>query len=235
MNGFEGSYMGDAARIDDATRLECGVCWWVYDPALGDEEWQIPAGVPFTALPGHWRCPKCDAEKSKFMVAGRSLDLAAETRDPILEEISARAAAVKAAYAAVDARMRALPIYNDALSVDVVGFASFGESEMIGVVVTPWAMNLLIAPLDASALGRPEGSKRFRALPSGEYEFVAGVLADVGPIETCSLFSPMEAFEDMAAARAVAEEAIVGAMAAPEPKPTPAMSRRALFAGAPAG
>jgi rubredoxin len=65
---FEGSYLGDGARIADAARLECGICWWVYDPAQGDPAWQVPPGTPFSALPEHWHCPACDAEKHKFMV-----------------------------------------------------------------------------------------------------------------------------------------------------------------------
>ncbi len=55
------------ARIDDATRLECRICWYLYDPAEGDEQEQIPPGTPFTALPEHWRCPQCDAEQDKFL------------------------------------------------------------------------------------------------------------------------------------------------------------------------
>jgi rubredoxin len=54
-------------RVDDATRLECRICWHVYDPAEGDEVEQIPPGTPFSALPDHWRCPECDAEKSMFL------------------------------------------------------------------------------------------------------------------------------------------------------------------------
>ena len=69
MKTFEGSYLGDAAKIGPGTRLECGVCWYVYDPALGDEIWQIPPGTPFDGLPAHWSCPNCAAEKDKFMVA----------------------------------------------------------------------------------------------------------------------------------------------------------------------
>ena len=44
MKTFEGSYLGDRSKIGFATRLECKVCWYVYDPALGDPVWQIPAG-----------------------------------------------------------------------------------------------------------------------------------------------------------------------------------------------
>ena len=52
MATFEGSYLGDA----------------VYDPAAGDEVWQIPPGTPFTALPAHWACPNCAGAKEQFMV-----------------------------------------------------------------------------------------------------------------------------------------------------------------------
>jgi rubredoxin len=51
-------------------RYECGVCWTVYDPALGDPYAQVPSGTPFAALPDHWRCPHCDAPKMRFMAIG---------------------------------------------------------------------------------------------------------------------------------------------------------------------
>ena len=54
-------------ELDDAAKLECGVCWHVYDPLVGDSVWQVPAGTPFSALPEDWRCPNCDAAPSKFM------------------------------------------------------------------------------------------------------------------------------------------------------------------------
>jgi rubredoxin len=56
------------ATVDPATRLECKICWTVYDPALGDELWQIPPGTPFADLPAHWTCPNCSAEKTNFLV-----------------------------------------------------------------------------------------------------------------------------------------------------------------------
>ena len=63
-----GSYGGDAARISDADRLECKICWYVYDPVHGDDYWQIPPGTPFSRLPDHWACPECDGRKNGFMV-----------------------------------------------------------------------------------------------------------------------------------------------------------------------
>ena len=54
-------------RIDDDSRLECTICWYVYNPAEGDNVAQIEPGTPFSALPDHWRCPNCDADKGKFL------------------------------------------------------------------------------------------------------------------------------------------------------------------------
>lgn len=68
MARFEGSYLGDAARIGAQARLECKICWYVYDPALGDPVWQIPPGTPFADLPAHWSCPNCAGDRTQFMV-----------------------------------------------------------------------------------------------------------------------------------------------------------------------
>jgi len=61
---FEGSFLD--VKPDD--RLECGICWWVYDPAEGDPLGQVAPGTPFSRLPTEWTCPNCDAPKYKFLV-----------------------------------------------------------------------------------------------------------------------------------------------------------------------
>ncbi|MEA1051568.1 rubredoxin [Lamprobacter modestohalophilus] len=48
-------------------RMECRICWQVYDPALGDELGQVAAGTPFEAVPDDWRCPQCDAAKDAYL------------------------------------------------------------------------------------------------------------------------------------------------------------------------
>lgn len=68
VTGFEGSYLGDTARLAAQARLECKICWWVYDPAQGDPVWQVRPGTPFTDRPAHWRCPQCDGDADQFMV-----------------------------------------------------------------------------------------------------------------------------------------------------------------------
>ncbi len=63
-----GSFGGDTSKITDDTRLECKICWYVYDPEKGDDYWQIPAGTPFSQLPDYWSCPECDGKQVDFMV-----------------------------------------------------------------------------------------------------------------------------------------------------------------------
>jgi rubredoxin len=65
VSGFEN--FGVRQDIGERTRMECGICWTIYDPAIGDRVAQIPPGTPFAALPEHWTCPNCDAAPSKFM------------------------------------------------------------------------------------------------------------------------------------------------------------------------
>ena len=61
--------MSDALDLAPTQRMECGVCWHVYDPAEGDPVWQAEAGTPFAELPADWRCPNCDAPREKFLKA----------------------------------------------------------------------------------------------------------------------------------------------------------------------
>ncbi|WP_028348768.1 rubredoxin [Bradyrhizobium murdochi] len=65
MTSFEN--FGVRKDIANGARMECGICCIVYDPVEGDETTQIAAGTPFGGLPENWRCPNCDAPKSKIM------------------------------------------------------------------------------------------------------------------------------------------------------------------------
>ena len=65
---FAGAYGGDVAGLPDDARMECRICWHVYDPIDGDEVRQIRPGTPFSQLPDDWRCPQCDAERDGFLV-----------------------------------------------------------------------------------------------------------------------------------------------------------------------
>jgi len=63
-----GSFGGDVSKLKDDTKLECKICWYVYDPKAGDDYWQIPKNTPFSELPDHWTCPECDGNRIDFMV-----------------------------------------------------------------------------------------------------------------------------------------------------------------------
>ncbi len=218
---FEGSYLGDGSRIDDDTRLECGVCWWVYDPALGDAERQIAPGTPFRLLPDTWSCPNCETEKHKFMVVGSAT---ASTDDAVQNLANAyRRAALK---------VKGLPIYNPTLAVEAVGFR-LHEGRRVGVVLTPWFMNLTVLPSTEDRAVWVSGGTVRLAFPSGAYDFTVSELDDVGLVGCCSLFSTMSEFTDHEAAR-LAASTVAEALFEPEPPPencAPTRTRRELLRG----
>lgn len=44
----------------------CGVCGYVYDPAVGDPDNGVEPGTSFEDLPDDWTCPVCGAGKEEF-------------------------------------------------------------------------------------------------------------------------------------------------------------------------
>lgn len=111
-----------------------------------------------------------------------------------------------------DRAMRELPIFNDALNVEAVGFRKVGD-RVVGVLVTPWFMNVVM-PADDCAFqpsAAPGSSFRFH-FPAGDVDLTVSEVASAGRIASCSLFSPMFEFEDMSCARATAEAALAALM-----------------------
>lgn len=109
------------------------------------------------------------------------------------------------AFRVVAARMTGLPIVNGALAVEAVGFAPW-QGHWLGVLVTPWFMNLILAPRDPAAW-QPlaHGEKRAYRFPAGIYDFIGANDPLAGEYQMCSLFSPVLQFDDQATARMVAE------------------------------
>ncbi len=109
-----------------------------------------------------------------------------------------------AAFRAAAVRMQGLPICNPALDVDAIGFAPW-NGQWLGVVLTPWFMNLVLAPGDPDAwTSLPPGEKRSCRFPAGDYEFIAARDPVAGEYAMCSLFSPVLEFDDQASAVLVA-------------------------------
>jgi [NiFe] hydrogenase assembly HybE family chaperone len=220
-NLFEGSYLGDGSKLDDDTVLECGICWWVYDPALGDDVEQVQPGTPFSRLPDTWRCPNCDAEKHKFLVLG-----AASGNSPLAHPV----AELANTYRRAALNMKGLPIYNPTLAVEAVGFREH-EGRHVGVVVTPWFMNLTVLPSRAEQAAWIAGGTIRLAFPSGQYDLLVSQLPEYGLVGTCSLFSPMSEFTDHEAAQVAAQAAADALFQVEEPAPAPTVSRRQLLGG----
>ena len=47
----------------------CDVCGYIYDPAKGDPENDIPPGTAFEKLPEDWTCPECGVPKTSSRLA----------------------------------------------------------------------------------------------------------------------------------------------------------------------
>ena len=109
-------------------------------------------------------------------------------------------------------RMQGVPVLNPALQVEAVAFTSW-QDHCLGVLITPWFMNLVLLPNEADEwTGLAVGAKVRYQFPSGAYEFIVGYEDDVGRYQTCSLFSPMFEFVDQEAAVATAEAVMQGLM-----------------------
>jgi [NiFe] hydrogenase assembly HybE family chaperone len=219
---FEGSYLGDGSKIADDTRLECGVCWWVYDPALGDEERQIAPGTAFRLLPDTWDCPNCGTDKSKFMV----IDSATASNVGAVQNLAN-------AYRRAALNVKGMPIYNPTLAIEAIGFREYAGRH-VGVIVTPWFMNVMALPSPEDLKVWVSGSTARIVLPSGSYDFMVTELEEVGLIGSCSLFSTMTEFTDHEAAQ-LAATTVAEALFTPEepaaPQPAPTVSRRSLLTG----
>lgn len=238
---FEGSYLGDAARLPDDAVMECKICWSVYDPAEGCEVWQVPPHTPFASLPEYWRCPTCDGAKEQFMVVSASTlspvvgeappakNAAAAPVEPDQNPGSSFARRLEDVFADIYAsKMRGLPFVNEALNVKAVGFCVF-DQQLVGALVTPWFMNLIVVPPEgADWSGVVSGNKKRLVFPSGTYEFTAvmrnGGADGLPGYWACSLFSPMFNFTTMLQAIDTAQAAVRGLLD-PALNPQPAAER----------
>lgn len=108
-------------------------------------------------------------------------------------------------------RMRGLPFLNPALEVEAVGFTPWVHG-YIGVLITPWFVNLMLLTSKGAWGDLQVGSKVTHRFDSGAYEFTVGEEPHIGSYQMCSLFSPAQAFADHAAAVATAKEVMQGLM-----------------------
>jgi [NiFe] hydrogenase assembly HybE family chaperone len=143
----------------------------------------------------------------------------------------ATAARVQSAFERVQReRMAGLPFVNEALRVEVVGLHRW-RGLWLGILITPWFMNLMLLPADGEGGNEEPPPARWPAVRTGDYarfafpsgvlSFLAGHEAEAGDYLACSLFSPMFEFADHEAARQTAE-ACLTALFDPAASATPA-------------
>lgn len=209
MNTFEGGYHQSDTGLSAQAILECKICWWVYDPATGDDTRQIDPGTPFTAVPDDWTCPKCGAEPNQFLVK----------EDPgapallIEAAIRERTNALEADFTEIwNGKMRDVPMVNPTLHVKAIGFRMVEEGRILGVLLSPWFMNLILLPAEGEDWSDlTPGAKEVLVFPSGAYEFTHNTREMVGGYKACSLFSAMGDFRSQQQAVDVAR-AVMGAL-----------------------
>lgn len=114
-------------------------------------------------------------------------------------------------------RMHDMPFVNPALSVEAIGFVQL-QGDWVGVVVTPWFINLFLVFGGGELWGDiPAGERRYLNLPCGTLQFIADDDPDIGPYQYCPLIAPVSNVPDMATARQTGHDAMAAVMVPPAP------------------
>lgn len=119
--------------------------------------------------------------------------------------------------------MAGLPVINPVLHVQAVDFQCYQQT-WLGVLISPWFMNILYLRDDNLVVG----TKVMHCFPAGQFEFTVAHENILGCYQTCSLYSPMFAFEQQDTAVQTAQAALQALLQLPE---KPNISRRNLLRG----
>ena len=134
-------------------------------------------------------------------------------------------------------RMSGVPVLNAALQVEALGFeclpAGGGDAAGLGILITPWFMNLVLLPLQRDDSAAQVGRTHEALLAGQRFEFIGAHEAALGAFAACSLFSPMFEFADQPTARATALEVLAHLRRAPIPaaRTEPVPARRSFLFG----
>jgi [NiFe] hydrogenase assembly HybE family chaperone len=112
-------------------------------------------------------------------------------------------------------RMQGLPLVNQALQVEAIGFEAVvgvdadGAETLagVGILLTPWFMNLIWLPLQGPDV-LAVGATRVHRIGVTDFVFIGANDDRTGGYEMCSLFSPMFEFSDQLAARETGHQAL---------------------------
>ena len=125
-------------------------------------------------------------------------------------------------------QMQGLPIVNPKLEVEAVDFCDY-EGCQLGVLITPWFMNLVILPNHENWVDSPQGSTSNIIFPSGTIEFTTCQDETLGSFLTAVLFSTVSDIPEQVIAREIASQVMRDLFVSAHNQTS--MSRRALFTG----
>lgn len=113
-------------------------------------------------------------------------------------------------------RMSDMPLNNPALRVAAVGFRPWQEGTEVGVLITPWALNLtIVCAVRDGRLRLAPDRRRTWQFPSGDYDFLGGEEPECGAFQFCPLFSPTFEFRGQASAVEMGEVLVAALFAEP--------------------
>ncbi|MBQ8829040.1 MAG: [Burkholderiaceae bacterium] len=92
--------------------------------------------------------------------------------------------------------MSSLPICHPKVQVQAVDFSPW-KYFWLGIMVTPWSINLILSPGDRSRWKSvPKGKKLHYRFPAGIFDFISVHDQDLGEYQMCSMLSPLSEITD---------------------------------------
>ena len=128
-----------------------------------------------------------------------------------------------------DELMQGMPFVHPDLEVEAVGFAPW-ENHELGVLITPWFMNLVLLPCGVHYDGLRQGKEVEFRFPSGPCDFAVNKDDKLGTYLSAVLFRTVINFPSQAFAREVAHESLKSLLSLP-PVDGPKISRRDILKG----
>ncbi len=111
--------------------------------------------------------------------------------------------------------MSSLPIYHPKVRVQAVDFSPW-KYFWLGIMVTPWSINLILFPGDRSHWKSvPKGKKLHYKFSAGIFDFISVHDQSLGEYQMCSMLSPLSEITDHEMAILVAKS-ILNELTKPE-------------------
>ncbi|MBS9781269.1 MAG: [NiFe]-hydrogenase assembly chaperone HybE [Gammaproteobacteria bacterium] len=132
--------------------------------------------------------------------------------------------------------MADLPLNRDGITVEALHFSRWQEG-LLGILVTPWTMNLTYLPTVFQTQTQAIGTKQGYQFGDNHLEFITAYDEELGQYQVCSLESPIVSFSTQSEAQLIAKM-IIDNLLNPQPasenttkKSQQIISRRAFLRG----